>query len=213
MRSQHVDRFNHDDDADEYDDDVKNEAHPVRNGYAAALTWVVAQADVQPSDVVVDLGIGTGNLARQLPSAARLIGVDVSIRMMASARAKLGAGVELVEDDLLAWAHRDGPVDVVVSSFAVHHLTDAEKSVLFAQLRRRLAPGGRMVFADLAFESAKARAEWERSLLAKGRHDVVAGVNDEFFWDVAQATASLEALGFRVLVEQFGPFIWGIAAW
>ncbi len=61
MRSQHVDEFNHDPWADNYDRNVRNEADPIRAGYVETLAWTVAQAAITPSDVVVDLGAGTGN--------------------------------------------------------------------------------------------------------------------------------------------------------
>jgi SAM-dependent methyltransferase len=41
----------------------------------------------------------------------------------------------------------DGPVDVVVSGFAIHHLPDDRKRALFAEIFARLVPGG--TFLDL----------------------------------------------------------------
>ena len=37
MRSQFVDKFNHDDEATGYDEDVADEGNPIREGYAALL--------------------------------------------------------------------------------------------------------------------------------------------------------------------------------
>jgi hypothetical protein len=64
MRSQHAHTFNHDEWAAGYDADVADETNPIRAGYQATLGWVVERAAVGPDDAVVDLGIGTGNLAR-----------------------------------------------------------------------------------------------------------------------------------------------------
>lgn len=47
MRSKHVDEFSHDQDAPGYDQDVLNEAHPIRAGYGELLDWVAAVLAIQ----------------------------------------------------------------------------------------------------------------------------------------------------------------------
>jgi hypothetical protein len=47
MRSKHVDKFNHDQDAPGYDQDILNEAHPIRAGYGELLDWVAAALAIQ----------------------------------------------------------------------------------------------------------------------------------------------------------------------
>jgi ubiquinone/menaquinone biosynthesis C-methylase UbiE len=89
MRSQHVDEFNHDPWADNYDRNVRNEADPIRAGYAETLAWTVAQAAITPSDVVVDLGAGTGNTSALIPAAGKVVCVDISPKMTAQAQPKL----------------------------------------------------------------------------------------------------------------------------
>jgi SAM-dependent methyltransferase len=100
----------------------------------------------------VDLGAGTGAAARTVLDhfpAARAILADYSEQMMALGKEELGpyAGrYEYVEFNLAhggAWpAAIPDPVDAVVSSMAIHHLTDARKQELFAEILARLAPGG-----------------------------------------------------------------------
>lgn len=46
MRSSHADYFNHDEDAADYDKDVRNERDPIRRGYEEVLSWVTEVADV-----------------------------------------------------------------------------------------------------------------------------------------------------------------------
>jgi putative AdoMet-dependent methyltransferase len=93
---------------------------------------VVERAAVGADDTVVDLGIGTGNLARLLPPCRRLVGVDVSHKMLELAASKLGPGVELVAADVLEAFDRPDRYDAVVSTYAIHHLT--------ATRRRRWPP-------------------------------------------------------------------------
>ena len=130
MRSQHAHAFNHDEWAAGYDADVADETNPIRAGYQATLEWVVERAAVGPDDAVVDLGIGTGNLARLLPPCRRLVGVDVSPKMLELAAPKLGPAVELVTADVLEVFERPDRYDAVVSTYAIHHLTADEKAAL-----------------------------------------------------------------------------------
>jgi tRNA (cmo5U34)-methyltransferase len=100
----------------------------------------------------VDLGAGTGAAARTIldhfPRANAIL-ADFSPQMIAQGGTELApyAGrYEYVEFDLAqsgAWpAAIPDPVDAVVSSLSVHHLNDARKRDLFAEILARLAPGG-----------------------------------------------------------------------
>jgi tRNA (cmo5U34)-methyltransferase len=99
----------------------------------------------------VDLGAGTGAAARTVLDyypAARAVLADFSPQMMAQGETELApyAGrYGYVEFDLAAggWPGSvPGPVDAVISSLAVHHLTDKRKQSLFAEILAHLAPGG-----------------------------------------------------------------------
>lgn len=112
---------------------------------------VAATAGV-PARRILELGTGTGETARRVldahPSAA-LEGIDASEPMLGAARQLLaGRDVALrvgrLEDPLPA-----GPFDLVVSALAVHHLDGAGKADLFTRVATVLAPGGRLVLADV----------------------------------------------------------------
>jgi putative AdoMet-dependent methyltransferase len=202
--------FNHDHEAGRYDTDVADESNPVRAGYAATLAWVVAQAAVQPGDVVVDLGIGTGNLAALLPPGRRLVGVDVSEHMLGLARAKLAQGTELVQADMLDADALPDLVDVVVSTYAIHHLTAEEKAELVRLLAARLRPGGRLVVGDLMAAGRDVVAALRERLHHPDADDLFA---EEFPWYLDETLPVLAAAGFRPLtVHQLSELSWGIAA-
>jgi SAM-dependent methyltransferase len=118
---EHAARF--DEKADSYDDDTSEE-------YEAAVELVVAHADPGPDDTVLDLGAGTGAIALRLaPNAGRVVGRDVSEGMMDRAREKAQEqGIENVEfgEGTFREPNLDA-ADVVVSNFAMHHLSDDEK--------------------------------------------------------------------------------------
>jgi putative AdoMet-dependent methyltransferase len=223
MRSQFVDKFNHDLDAAGYDAEVRDESDPIRAGYDATLRWVAARADVGHSDRVLDLGSGTGNLTALLLPAREVVCVDVSQEMSAIARQKLAAvpdagstALTWVQADLLeAMGRVGGSFDVVASTYAVHHLTEDEKAELFAEIRERLRPGGRAVFGDLAFESTAARSDLLAALRAAGDPgsvELADTIEDEFLWDLERATAELRRLGFSLRVRRFSELSWGVAA-
>ncbi|MEZ4862598.1 MAG: class I SAM-dependent methyltransferase [Caldilineaceae bacterium] len=214
MQSQHVDEFNHDPWAAGYDEDVRNEADPIRAGYAAVLDWVVASAQIQPQDVVIDLGIGTGNTSQRIAAAQELIGVDISTHMMALARPKLAhlPQVTLVQADLLGFfAQRQRHCDALFSTYAIHHLTDDEKALLFRQIWQALAPGRRAVFGDLMFADAAAQSEITQKYAAAGDSEMVETFAEEFFWQLDLATYALHQANFHLVeVKRFSELSWGV---
>jgi len=215
MRSQHADTFNHDEDAADYDADVLNESHPIRAGYEATLAWVIEQAEVQPGDVVLDLGSGTGNLSVRVPDCADLVCVDISAKMTEIARDKLyqRENVRLIQADLLEFFGQDDQrYDAILSTYAVHHLTDDEKLVLFQHVWERLNPRGRAVFGDLMVENESVLDELKAYFRASGHPEVAVDMDEEFFWRVEPSVMALADLGFDVQTERFSDLSWGITA-
>ena len=219
MRSEHADRFNHDEDAAEYDLDVRNDTDPIRAGYRELLDWIAAEARIEPGDRVLELGSGTGNLTELLPPARDLICVDISSAMTAIARDKLAKRREIrwVEADLLESLEpphpsAEGPFDAIVSTYAIHHLLPAERAVLFEGLASRLGLGGRLAIGDLMFTDAASRERFLAAARSRGDEELAETVEDEFFWILDQDVARLEALGLEVGTRRFSELSWGIVA-
>jgi cyclopropane fatty-acyl-phospholipid synthase-like methyltransferase len=134
--------------ADSYDEEAQS------TEYLACADLVVDHADPGPDDVVLDLGTGTGAIALALASSAgRVVGRDISEGMLDQARQKAAdRGIENVEFGTGQFRDPgyDGPVDVVVSNFAMHHLSDEEKreaiEVIASLEPRRFVLGDVMFF-------------------------------------------------------------------
>ncbi|NEU56213.1 class I SAM-dependent methyltransferase [Halorussus sp. MSC15.2] len=120
---EHASRF--DEVAGEYDDNQNDTEE-----YRAAVSLVVDHANPDESDTVADLGTGTGAIALALAEdAGEVIGRDISEGMMERAREKAAEqGVENVEFGEGRFREPNvESADVVVSNFAMHHLSDEEK--------------------------------------------------------------------------------------
>jgi tRNA (cmo5U34)-methyltransferase len=110
---------------------------------------------------VLDLGCGDGRtlaLVRDARPGAAGVALDFSPPMLERARDRFAgdADVEVVVHDLAEALPDLGRFDVVVSSFAIHHLDDARKAQLYAEVAGCLAPGG--WFANLEHVSSPTTA-------------------------------------------------------
>jgi SAM-dependent methyltransferase len=95
---------------------------------------------------VLDLGCGAGQLAHHLAGrgAAEVVGVDVSERMLALARAERGhPRLTYVREAIERVAFEPARFDLVVSALAVHYVDDYRG--LVRKIARWLRPGGLLV--------------------------------------------------------------------
>lgn len=107
------------------------------------------RAGLGPGMSVIDVGTGTGLLAREaialIGDPALLTGVDPSAGMMAQAR--LPDGAHLLQGMGEAIPLPDADADFVTMGFALRHL--ASLGAAFGEFRRVLRPGGRVCILEL----------------------------------------------------------------
>ena len=191
--------------------------------FGKVLDQLLRLAAPQEADECVDLGAGTGFVTTALaPRVSSVLAVDISAAMAASllqrATAAGLANVSAEVADLARLSLPPGRADLVVSSYALHHLTDDEKRDLVARAAQWLRPDGRLVIADMMFGrggsqrdrqilqqkvaslAAKGPGGWWRIAKNLGRYGL--GVGQEHpatpeFW-----LAALRAAGFTEVVFQ-----------
>lgn len=99
---------------------------------------------------VLDLACGEGFYTRRLRrrGAARVVGLDVSERMIALARAEEGRqrlDIRYVRQDVMTWEASEH-FDVVVAAYLLNYARTPEELAAMARaVARSLAPGGRFV--------------------------------------------------------------------
>jgi SAM-dependent methyltransferase len=106
---------------------------------------------------IADVGAGNGTLGEillDLFPQARVISLDVNPAMIAAGQerlARFGDRARFVEFDFAGsvWpGDAPGPFDAVVSSRAIHHVSDEQKRVIFGWIFDRLRPGGWLLNYD-----------------------------------------------------------------
>jgi SAM-dependent methyltransferase len=123
-------------------------------GLTKVTAAVLAAAAVSPGDMVIDLGCGNGQISIPLAKqGAEVLGIDVSPAMADQLRAEArrqrlhtldAIALPVEELDLPA-----ASADLIVSSYALHHLRDPDKARLVAAALTWLRPGGRLLIADM----------------------------------------------------------------
>ena len=138
--------------------DAGMEGEHVRALYPLVAGEVARAALGNPAPRLLDLGCGTGALARAVLDrvpGARVTCADLSPRMAEAAAARLGGCAEVVVCDAENLPFRDGAFDVAWCNDSFHHYPDPERAAF--QVWRVLAAGGAFVLGD-AWQPAPARA-------------------------------------------------------
>ncbi len=142
--------------------------------FEKVLASLLEAAQPRPSDVCVDLGAGTGFVSLALaPRVSSVLAVDIAPAMASSLgqQARKSGLRNLTTEvcDLNNLRLPEASADLIVSSYALHHLITADKRALVARAALWLRPGGRLVIADMMF--GRGGSERDRAIL---RQKVVA---------------------------------------
>jgi ubiquinone/menaquinone biosynthesis C-methylase UbiE len=182
--------------------------------FARALVEHAAPA---PGERVLDVACGTGVVARhaapRVGAGGRVVGVDLNAGMLAVAAARAPA-VEWHEADAAQLPFEDGEFDVVLCEQALMFFAD--RPAALRELRRVLAPGGRVALS--VWRGLEHNWVYEAFAVALERHAGAAAgamMRSPFpDWDADELRGALAGAGFsdvRVRLE-IGSETWPSAA-
>ncbi len=136
--------------AAKFDDDDPSVYNMCRKDYPD----VMAEAVKESFSDLLDAGCGTGAMLgmfkRDYPDK-NYTGVDLSEKMIETARRKRLEGVRFVAGDCENLPFEDASFDVVTCSMSFHHYPNPEQ--FFMSLHRILRPEGRLILRDMASNS------------------------------------------------------------
>jgi demethylmenaquinone methyltransferase/2-methoxy-6-polyprenyl-1,4-benzoquinol methylase len=137
----------------------------------------IEAAALAPGMRALDVATGTGKVAHGLWRAVQpggsVTAVDFAEGMLAMARRRNPAtpGLEFVQGDALALPVADGSFDAATIAFGMRNLADYHQG--FAELRRAVQPGGRVVCLEIARPTSRiaraAQAWFDRIVPLIGR--------------------------------------------
>ena len=132
------------------------------------LDWLLENAELAPTDRVLDVATGTGFTAMAFaPLAAEVVGVDVSPGMLAEGRRQARerglANIRFEESPAERLPFEDASFDVVSCRIAAHHFLNVHQFA--AEAARVLKLGGRFVLVDTSVpDDDPATASWQNAV-------------------------------------------------
>ena len=171
--------------ADDYDKSVgvseEENRYPFA-GYKRILGEIYKIIMEKPDSVVLDLGFGTGTLTTRLyENGCTIYGQDFSSRMIELVCEKM-PGAHLYQGDFskgLADELKQESFDFIVATYSIHHLTDAQKTVLLKDLLAHLKAGGKILIGDVAFSNRKELNQCKKEYADEWDDDEIYCVADE----------------------------------
>jgi demethylmenaquinone methyltransferase / 2-methoxy-6-polyprenyl-1,4-benzoquinol methylase len=212
---------------------------PTYDRYAALLSFgqdprwrrfLVSRVRVGPEAQALDVATGTGAVAAELirRTGCTVVGLDQSPEMLAEARRRLPAGVELVEGDAEHLPFPDESFDALTFTYLMRYVDDPGATL--RELTRVVRPGGTVAGLEFGVPpNPVARALWRLyvgiglplagRLISPGWRDVgdFLGPSVEQIWERLPLeqllglwrAAGLEDVSYRRLSLGGGIVIWG----
>jgi 2-polyprenyl-3-methyl-5-hydroxy-6-metoxy-1,4-benzoquinol methylase len=133
-------------------------------GLIGVVQAVLDRCRTPPGTVAVDLGCGSGQVTLPLaPRCAQVLAIDVNgpgIAMLErKAREASIANIQTMTQPIQGMELDAGSVDLVVTNYALHHLSNADKRAVLADAYGWLRPGGQLVIGDMMLGRGTASAD------------------------------------------------------
>jgi demethylmenaquinone methyltransferase/2-methoxy-6-polyprenyl-1,4-benzoquinol methylase len=146
--------------------DLNNRLHSMWRDQAWRR-FAVRQSGLRPTETVIDVACGTGDLSLAFAraGAGRVIGVDFTLEMLRVARErKADPRITYVQGDAMRLPLADACADVVSIAFGIRNVQDVDKAL--REFRRVLRPGGRLVVLEFC-EPRNAMVRWFNNLYCR----------------------------------------------
>ncbi|MFL5845904.1 MAG: class I SAM-dependent methyltransferase [Solirubrobacteraceae bacterium] len=161
---------------------------------------VLDRLELRGDETVIDAGCGSGRVTEQLLERlprGRVIAVDASADMLASARARVGEErTTFLEQDLAALDLGEEQADAILSTATFHWIAD--QPALYWALRGALKPGGRLV-AQCGGEGNILDVREAVGAVAQADPEIGAALGDFYPWQFLgpdETRGHLQAAGF-----------------
>lgn len=182
--------------ADGYDSSVglsdESDSYPFA-GYRDILNEIYCKVMSRPGCSVLEIGFGTGTLAKRLyDQGIEIYGQDFSQQMIDIAKEKMPEAHLYKGDftDGLVRQLKERSYDFITATYSLHHLNDAQKLVFLKELYEHLEKGGMILIGDVGFET---RAELEKLREQEGD----AFDDEEFYFAAEQFRDAFPSLRFE----------------
>ncbi len=127
--------------------------------------------------MILEIGVGTGNLASKfLNDNYDIIGIDQSREMLSVTKQKYPK-LKVRLGEFLKIPYDNKYFDVIVSTYAFHHLNEIEKVIAIEEMLRVLKDNGMIVIGDLMFRSK----DDEKNILNELSKKQVEEIKDEYY--------------------------------
>lgn len=163
-------------------------------GYKDVLNYIYNQVRERDYANVLDIGFGTGVLTTQLYNAScNITGIDFSSNMIDIAKKKMPNAMLINWDFSIGLPNeiKNHNFDYIISTYAIHHLTDIEKINLIKLLLTMLNDNGKILIGDVAFKTRveldkckeKYNQYWDNEEIYLVAEEIIKYLNDEYFCD------------------------------
>jgi putative AdoMet-dependent methyltransferase len=194
--------------AEHYDSSVYGTDQEYKEVFAQYEAILQGAADIAFGNVL-EFGVGTGNLtAKLIQKNLNVYGIEPSKPMRDLVFEKLGDSVTIEDGDFLRFPMPEFQIDSIVSTYAFHHLTDAEKEEAVAKYEKLLQSGGKIVIADTMFENKEAFADTIKQAKQRGFMNLAEDLEREYYTTIPALRTIFTKHGFDVTFTRYNHFVW-----
>lgn len=160
-------------------------------GYANLLNEVYQMIRSSDAKKILDAGFGTGIITQKLyHDGYEISGMDTSEQLVTAGH------VNMPKANLVCCDYSMGmplnfikeEFDMIISTYAFHHIDRFEKRELLEDMYRHLKDGGKIIIGDLAFDTMKSLKEFRNANKEKWLYDQMYMLYDDVIADFPTAT-------------------------